>query len=82
MKTFLYIVGALQMIGGVMFAVEAASAIHQILAAAAFGLGSVCLGLAAIVARLERLAPAPEKPAPVKSGIDLTGTKGDGWKQA
>ena len=70
------------MIGGVMFAVEAGSAIHQILAAVAFGMGALCLGLATVVARLERLAPAPEKPAPVKSGMDLTGTKGGGWKQA
>jgi len=82
MKTLLYILGAFQMIGGVVFAFEAASAIHQILAAAAFGLGTVCLGLAAIVDRLDRLAPAPKEPTPTKTSMDLTGTKGGGWKQA
>lgn len=82
MKTFLYLIGALQMIGGILFAVEAGSAIHQILAAVAFGMGALCLGLAAVVARLEMLAPARQAPEPTKTSMDLTGTKGGGWKQA
>ena len=82
MKLFILILGILQVLAGVLFAIEAASAIHQILAAVAFGLGVLCMGIAAVIDRLEKLAPTPQKSAPDKQGMDLTGTKGGGWKQA
>lgn len=49
MKYLLYIVGSAQIIGGLAFAAEAQSAIHQILAAITFGFGAICFGLGGVI---------------------------------
>lgn len=81
MKTILFALGALQIIGGALFAIEAASAIHQILAAVTFGLGTVCLGIAVLVDRVEKLQKQPSPVTP-ETVMDITGKKSGGWKQA
>lgn len=53
MKKLILILGAGQMISGIFFGIEAASAIHQILAYAAFGMGSICLSIGVLIGRVE-----------------------------
>lgn len=53
MAAFIIILGALQMLGGVLAFLGSASAIHQILGALAFGMGILSLGLAGIIIRLD-----------------------------
>lgn len=54
MRIFVGVVGALQMIGGVLIYMVAKSAIHEILAAVAFGLGNIGVGIAWMIAKQER----------------------------
>lgn len=79
MKLFLMILGALQMIAGVFIAISAASAIHEILGATAFGLGTIGLGIAILIDRVERIGQ-PTTSAASDNHMDLTGKKGGSWR--
>jgi uncharacterized membrane protein len=61
MAAFIFIIGLLQIIGGLLTFFEAASAIHQILAALAFGLGMLCIGLAGVIGRLTDIRDIMDK---------------------
>ena len=56
MAAFILILGLLQMAGGVFAAIFAVSAVHQILAACAFGFGVVAFALAVIIAKIDDAA--------------------------
>jgi len=49
------ILGALQILGGVLAFASAASAIHQILGAVMFGMGVVSLGVGVLVDRIDKV---------------------------
>ncbi|MDL2409958.1 hypothetical protein PY650_30950 [Rhizobium calliandrae] len=53
MAIILKIFGILQIGFAIFVAAVAASAIHEILAALAFGLGCLCLGIAGVIDRLD-----------------------------
>ncbi len=55
MFTILVSLGVLQMLGGLFVAFTAKSAMHEIIAVIAFGMGTMALGLSAVVDLLERL---------------------------
>ncbi|MGV2069092.1 hypothetical protein [Agrobacterium sp. 22-226-1] len=55
MAKLLYALGLLQVVGGVLVAMAAKSAIHEILGAVAFGMGVLAIGLAAVIDRLSAL---------------------------
>lgn len=55
MAKLLYALGLLQIVGGVLIAMAAKSAIHEILGAVAFGMGVLAIGLAAVIDRLSAL---------------------------
>ncbi|AYM56722.1 hypothetical protein [Agrobacterium fabrum] len=55
MAKLLYALGLLEIIGGVLVAMAAKSAIHEILGAIAFGMGVLAIGLAAIISRMADL---------------------------
>ncbi|WP_312622287.1 hypothetical protein [Agrobacterium pusense] len=63
MFTILVWLGVLQMIGGVIVAVTAKSAMHEIIAVIAFGMGTMALGLSKVVDLLERLRDEVRKKA-------------------
>lgn len=77
MKTTIYILGGLQIVAGIAFASEAASAIHQILAAIAFGFGTVCIGLGGVIAKLEG---QPVKSSALPNDTIAVTSKAGGWK--
>ena len=54
MRQLIGILGALQILGGVLVYYVAKSAIHELLAAVAFGMGVLAVGLELIVERLDR----------------------------
>ncbi len=53
MSAFILILGILQMLGGIAVALGAKSAIHEILAACAFGLGAITFALAIIIVKID-----------------------------
>ncbi|WP_188355914.1 hypothetical protein [Rhizobium rhizogenes] len=57
MAKLLYALGLLQIIGGILVAMAAKSAIHEILGAIAFGMGVMAIGLAAVIDRLNAMKP-------------------------
>lgn len=63
MFTILVWLGVLQMIGGVIVAFTAKSAMHEIIAVIAFGMGTVALGLSKVVDLLEGLRADARKRA-------------------
>ena len=46
------LLGAIQIIGGIAVFMESKSAIHEILGAVSFGLGSVCIALSVVIGQL------------------------------
>ncbi|WP_349437411.1 hypothetical protein [Pararhizobium sp. A13] len=60
MAIIIGILGILQMLGGVLATLSAQGAIHEILGAVAFGLGTLCMGQAVIITRLT--APKASEP--------------------
>lgn len=59
------ILGLLQMAGGVFVLVTAKSAVHEILATAAFGFGVISFALAVIIAKIDDATKkAPERRLP------------------
>lgn len=54
MSFFLIIVGALEMIGGVMTFLTAKSAIHEILGAIMFGMGVLAIGIGGVIVKADR----------------------------
>jgi Na+/phosphate symporter len=56
----LYALGLLQIVGGVLVAMAAKSAIHEILGAIAFGMGVLAIGLAAVISRIAEVGMASE----------------------
>jgi hypothetical protein len=58
---FLSFVGLLQMIGGVLVALAAKSAIHEILGAISFGMGTLAMGVGALISRIQAVKEASEK---------------------
>lgn len=63
MFTILVWLGVLQMIGGVIVAFTAKSAMHEIIAVIAFGMGTMALGLSKVVDLLEGLRADARKKA-------------------
>lgn len=55
MAKLLYALGLLQIVGGILVAVAAKSAIHEILGSIAFGMGVLAIGLAAVIERLNAM---------------------------
>lgn len=53
MAALILILGLLQMAGGIVVLVTAKSAIHEILATAAFGFGVISFALAVIIAKID-----------------------------
>lgn len=64
MAAFVMILGLVQMVGGVLFAFAANSAIHQILGAVCFGFGVLSFALAVIIAKIDDAVKQWAKPAP------------------
>nr|WP_314089419.1 hypothetical protein [uncultured Shinella sp.] len=58
MAALIFIVGLLQMAGGVFVALVSKSAIHEILGAVAFGFGVLSMGLAVTIAKIDDVAKA------------------------
>lgn len=54
MKLMILALAVLQILAGVLFMAEAKSAIHQILAAVAFGMGTICVGFYVVIDRLDK----------------------------
>lgn len=81
MAVIVFILGLLQMVGGVFFAVMAQSSIHQILAAIVFGFGVLAFALAVIIAKIDdatkgaRIAPSP----PDNHLVDVKHVPSGGW---
>lgn len=63
MFTILVWLGVLQMIGGAIVAFTAKSAMHEIIAVIAFGMGTMALGLSKVVDLLEGLRSDARKKA-------------------
>ncbi|NSX90643.1 hypothetical protein [Agrobacterium tumefaciens] len=63
MFTILVWLGVLQMIGGAIVAFTAKSAMHEIIAVIAFGMGTMALGLSKVVDLLEGLRDDARKKA-------------------
>jgi hypothetical protein len=57
MRLIIIILGILQMLGGVLAFIGSQSAIHQILGAVSFGLGTICIALVMVIMEIEKLAP-------------------------
>lgn len=53
--------GLLQMLGGLIVAATAKSAIHEILGAISFGMGTLAIGLSAVISRLDEVKAATER---------------------
>lgn len=58
MSALIFTVGLLQIVAGVLVALSAKSAIHEILGAIAFGLGVLSLAMAVIISRIDTLIKA------------------------
>ncbi|UZX42339.1 hypothetical protein A6U84_03245 [Agrobacterium sp. 13-2099-1-2] len=69
MAKLLYALGLLQIIGGVLVAMAAKSAIHEILGAIAFGMGVLALGIGALISRMVEVGLASEKQVGLLSDI-------------
>lgn len=54
MRTIIEVLGALEMVAGVLVYMVAKSAIHEILAAVSFGMGVIAVGIAIMIARQEQ----------------------------
>lgn len=61
MAKLLYALGFLQIIGGVLIAMAAKSAIHEILGAIAFGMGVLAIGMGALISRIGEVGLTSEK---------------------
>jgi hypothetical protein len=66
---FLSFVGLLQMIGGVLVALAAKSAIHEILGAISFGMGTLAIGVGALISKVQGMKEASEKQAELFQSI-------------
>jgi hypothetical protein len=63
MVAFLVCVGGLEMFGGVLAALSAKSAIHEILGAISFGMGTLAIGIGALITKVQGVKVASEKQA-------------------
>lgn len=54
MRLIIIMLGIAQMLGGVFSYLAAASAIHQILGAVSFGLGTICIALVMVIVEIEK----------------------------
>ncbi|MFK3848111.1 hypothetical protein ACI2J5_01255 [Agrobacterium pusense] len=61
MAKLLYALGLLQIVGGVLVAMVAKSAIHEILGAIAFGMGVLALGIGAVISSIADVGLTSEK---------------------
>lgn len=61
MVRFLFALGLLQMAGGILVAFAAKSAIHEILGAISFGMGTLALGISKMIDLLDDVKRATEK---------------------
>lgn len=69
MAKLLYALGLLQIVGGVLIAMAAKSAIHEILGAVAFGMGVLALGIGAVISRIAEVGVTSEKQVGLLSDI-------------
>ncbi|SCY91412.1 hypothetical protein [Rhizobium sp. NFACC06-2] len=69
MAKLLYSLGLLQIVGGVLIAMAAKSAIHEILGAVAFGMGVLALGIGAVISRIVEVGLTSEKQVGLLSDI-------------
>lgn len=58
MSVLLIVVGIIETLAGVAVALQAKSAIHEILATAGFGFGVLTIGIAVIIRRMEEMIRA------------------------
>ncbi|GMB83409.1 hypothetical protein NN6n1_41920 [Shinella zoogloeoides] len=81
MGTIIAILGVLQMIGGVLVALSAKSAIHEILGAVSFGMGTIALALAVVIGHLRAIsAKAPVVVSPIENQlVDVKNVPAGGW---
>lgn len=57
MRFIIIILGIVQMLGGVIAFISSKSAIHEILGAVSFGLGTICVALVLVIMEIEKLQP-------------------------
>lgn len=83
MGTVIAILGVLQMIGGVLVALSAKSAIHEILGAVSFGMGTIALALAVVIGHLRTIsAKDPVVLPPIKNQlVDVKDVPASGWSR-
>lgn len=63
MSKLLFAFGSIQVLGSFVAFFGSQSAIHEILGAIAFGLGTLALGLAAVINKLDEMKPTPQQDA-------------------
>lgn len=61
MAGLIFLIGLLQIIGGLLVLLQANSAIHEILAALAFGFGVLSLALSVVISRLTEIRDKLDK---------------------
>ncbi len=61
MVRLMFVLGLLQMAGGILVAIVAKSAIHEILGAISFGMGTLALGTGKMINLLDDVKRATEK---------------------
>ena len=83
MGTIIAILGVLQMIGGVLVALSAKSAIHEILGAVSFGMGPIALALAVVIGHLRAIsAKEPMAVSPIENQLtDVKNVPAGGWSR-
>lgn len=77
MDVVIAILGILQMLAGILVALTAKSAIHEILGAVSFGLGTLAIGVATIIARLSAVKASSEKQADFFQSLSDSRKKSD-----
>lgn len=63
MHVVFILAGLLQIVGGILVFMSSKSAIHEILGAIAFGMGVLCLAMAAMLGQLNSIRVATERHA-------------------
>jgi len=83
MRTFIAALGLVQMLGGVAAALSAKSAIHEILGAVSFGMGTIALALAVVIGHLRAIsAKDPVVVSPIENQlVDVKNVPASGWSR-
>lgn len=83
MRTLIAALGVLQMLGGLLAALSAKSAIHEILGAVSFGMGTIALALAVVIGHLRTIsAKDPLVIPPIENHlVDVKNVPTGGWSR-